>query len=201
MTNVNAPFGLRPVRRIDGAGPTWQAEPKRIAYNYGTAIAHGDPIILLNTGYIARYANGGSRIDGVFWGCKYLDPNLDRVVWSQNWPAITLGSSSQFAEAYVIMGKDTVFEIQAGSGGAPFADIGTNSDIVIGTASSAGISGAYLDSTHDTTATFPLRIVQLGQGVVSTNQAGQTNGYDPLTGYNIVQVIMNTYGLYNTTGL
>lgn len=201
MTNVNAPFGLRPVARVDGAALSFQVLTRQIAYDYTTAIGYGDPVIALNTGYIALYANGGSRIDGVFQGCTYYNSTLQRTVWSPNWPGVALSSSSIVVTAYIVADKNLLYEIQSGSAGAPFADINTNSDIVVGTPNAAGYATGYLDSTHDTTATFPLRIWAMGQGVVSTNQAGSTNGYDPLTGYNIVQVFMNAYGPYNTTGL
>lgn len=203
MTNVNAPFGLRPVRRLDGAALSFQLERRQIAYNNSHQIATGDPVISLNTGYIDIYANGGSTIDGVFWGCEYPDPNNNNTpIWRPMWNAVSGLTSSQVVYAWIIRDKNIAFEIQAGSGGAPFADIMDNSDIVVGTPNSTtGRSGAYLDSTHDTTATFPLKIVAMGQGVSTTNQAGTTNGYDPLTGYNIVQVALNTFDLYNTTGI
>lgn len=201
MTNVNAPFGLRPVRRLDAAALSFQMERRFIAYNESSVIGTGDLVVLANTGYIDLYANGGTRVHGVFFGCKYFNPSVGMMKWYPSWTAPTLPSGT-IVEAYIISDKNVVFEIQSGSAGTPFADIGTNSDVVVGTPNAYnGMSTTYLDATHDTTATFPLRVVGMGQGVSTVNQAGTTNGYDPLTGYNIVQVILNSFDMYNTTGL
>lgn len=202
MTNVNAPFGLRPVRRFSGSAETWQMEARQIAYNNSHQIATGSLVKALNTGYIDLFANGDAVVDGVFMGCKYRDPNSGRMVWQPMWNAVSGLASTDVVTAYILQDKDVVYEVQSGSAGAPFADIGTNSDLVAGTPNSlTGRATSYLDSTHDTTATFPLRIIAMGAGVSTTNQAGSTNGYDPLTGYNIVQVILNTFQPYNLTGL
>lgn len=202
MTNVNAPFGLRPVRRLDAAAMSFQMETRQIAYNESSVIGTGDLVVLAATGYIDLYAASGTRVHGVFFGCKYRDPNTLRMSWYPRWSAPSGLLSTDIVEAYIITDKSVVFEIQAGAAGAPFADIGTNSDVVVGTPNSySGYSTTYLDSTHNTTATFPLRIVGMGQGISSVNQAGATNGYDPLTGYNIVQVILNTFDMYSTTGI
>lgn len=203
MTNVNAPFGLRPVRRLDAAAVSFQAEPMQIAYNNATQIATGSLVKLLNTGYISLYDNGDTRCAGVFIGCSYPDPNNNRqTIWRPMWNAVGGLASTDIVTAWVLRDRNIVFEVQAGAAGCPFANIQTNVDLVVGTPNSTtGRATSYLDSTFTTTATLPLRVIGMGQGVQTTDQAGTTNGYDATTGYNIVQVILNTLDTFSQTGV
>lgn len=72
MSNPTGGFGLRPVRRRDGAAWTGALSAVQLAYNNAHAIAKGDPVVSLGTGFIDLWASGVIR--GVFWGCEYLDP-------------------------------------------------------------------------------------------------------------------------------
>jgi hypothetical protein len=49
MANTNKPSGLSPVQYLNGAPWNGQARVYSIAYNYGTAIYNGDPVILSGT--------------------------------------------------------------------------------------------------------------------------------------------------------
>jgi len=86
MSNVQAPFGFRPVRRLDGAQPNYKVTTRYIAYNYSSKIAKGDPVATLNTGYIGLGASS-AQILGIFLGCKYYDPGTNRTQWYDQWTA------------------------------------------------------------------------------------------------------------------
>ncbi len=165
-------------------------------------MATGDPVISLTSGYIDLYANGGSTIHGVFMGCRYPDPNNNKqTIWRPVWNAVAGLASTDVVVAYITSDPMAVFEIQSGSAGTPLADLSANSDIVIGTPNTVtGRSGAYLDSTHATTATYPLRIIALGGGYDVSSSTALTN-YDPTSGYNIVQVMLNSIDIKSTTGI
>ena len=49
MANANKPSGLSPVQYLNGAPLNGQARLYSVAYNYGTAIYIGDPVILSGT--------------------------------------------------------------------------------------------------------------------------------------------------------
>lgn len=195
MANVNAPFGLRAVRRLDGAAMSFQYGARQIAYNNAHNIYTGDLVISLNTGYIDYYTNGGTTVAGVFSGCTYNDPsNNGQVIWRPAWLAVSGLASTDVVTGYLTHDPMLAYEIQSGSAGAPLADIMDNSDVVVGTGSTrTGQSGAYLDSTHDTTATLPVKIIGLGRGVGT--------GYDATSGYNIVEVILNTLDIKTVLGI
>lgn len=195
MANPTAGFGLREVRRIDGAALSFQVEARRIAYNNTNVMATGDLVKSLTTGYIDAYVAGDTRSAGVFWGCKYLDPNSGKMEWRPMWNAVSGLASTAIVTAYVIIDPNIVFEIRNSSASAPItvANIGENADIVVGVpTASPGQSVATLNqATLAVTATLPLRIVALGQ----------TIGNDNTLGNNIVEVRLNTTDLQTATGL
>lgn len=197
MSNPNAPFGFRPSRRIDGAVPNYQLITRRLAYNTSGSIAKGDPVKSLVSGYIDKRAAGSDPIFGIFWGCRYLDPNLGYVVDVNSWTAPSLASTT-IVEAFVIADKNMVFQCRAGGAATAItlADIGANfehgGEGVPSPANSMGFSTAYLTPTPATTATHPFRLV----GVAS-----QIPGNDVTAAYDIVEVVFNFAELYYTTGI
>lgn len=195
MANPTVGFGLRPIRRIDGASLSFQLMERQIAYNYGTKIYTGDLAQPLTTGYVSRYAAGQAITCGVFWGCKYLNPSTGRVEWFQSWSAPTLPSTT-IVYCYLINDPRIVFNIRNSSAAnaVTIADMGDNADITATAGSdSTGQSKEVLDQASlANTATFPLRIVGLGP-------AGLNN--DNTIGNNIVEVILNSSDMALTTGL
>lgn len=204
MANTLAPFGFSQIGGAPGAAPNAEQVTFPIAYNDTTKIYSGDPVKLLNTGYIAQWtaSTGVSQMMGIFVGCKYLSTSQGRVVWSPYWPGADVASSAQSSiEAYVVPcspGTAPRFIVQTADSSTTAvavtqAAVGQNADVGGLSAGSTvtGRSGAYLDiNTFGTTATLPFRIIGLYQGV--------GNGSDAASAYNWVVVEANTL---QTTGI
>lgn len=159
MANTNAPFGFRQYSG-NGSAPTYEQVVMTVASNNTTAIYFGDPVVPLNTGYIAQASSNSVQVAGIFVGCKYLSVAQKRTVWSNYWPG---SDANGDVEAYVVNDPNAKFVAQSDATGIAFADINANIGFAIGTGNSAtGISGAYLDtSTLNTTNTLPFRVVSL----------------------------------------
>ena len=159
MANTNAPFGFRQYSG-NGSAPTYEQVVMAVASNNTTAIYFGDPVVPLNTGYIAQASSNSVQVAGIFVGCKYLSVAQKRTVWSNYWPG---SDANGDIEAYVVNDPNAKFVAQSDATGIAFADINANIGFAIGTGNSAtGISGAYLDtSTLNTTNTLPFRVVSL----------------------------------------
>lgn len=209
MANVNAPFGLRPLTSATGAPSNYEMRNAVIAYNDTTKIYRGDPVKLLNTGFIAQWSAGTavSQLWGIFWGCEYLSSSQGKKVFSQFWPGADVASTAQDTiTATIIPCNQAIagtFVIQSDATGVAFADIGQNCDVALGTGNTlSGQSGAYLNtSTLNTTATLPFRIMglaggALGAGGMGMIQPSSTNPYGgSATGaYNWVIVSANNAG-------
>jgi hypothetical protein len=193
MANTNAPFGLKYVGVAGGSSaPTFSyasTSTNRIAYNYSTAVFKGDPVQMLGSGYLARWAPavGVSQLWGIFDGCNYLDSN-GKWVWSPYWPG---GGNSGTGDILCSVipcqpGSNAMFLAQSGnSGGAAtevtIASIGQNVDVAMGSGNTrTGLSTAYIDTnTDDVTATLPFTIVGLYSGAGgSLYQGGVGPGSD-----------------------
>jgi len=165
----------------------------------------GDPVVLLNTGYIDRVAIGSIPTQGtfgIFQGCEYLSNARGNVGWSPQFPG---GDTSTDVTAYLITDPNLIWRIWVGTGAASAAggpatqaDIGANYNWQVGTGNTlTGQSGAYLDyASAGTTNTLPLTIVGLVQSPPGVN------GTDATTAGNIVEVVLNQSAFkVGTTGL
>ena len=194
MANTLAPFGLSQYRGT-GSAPTYEMSVAKIASANTTNIFTGDlvmPVTGSTTGYITQYSAGTVPVLGVFAGCKYISVSQKRPIWLNYWPGADANGD---VEAYVITDPNAQFLIQTSTGSAVgIANIGKNATVAVGTGSTAtGISGMYL-STIGTTATYPLRIVDVygqGQYGISAGTLANVNGSDYSTQYNWVVVALN----------
>lgn len=197
MSNVNAPFGFRFLRHLQGVAPNVAMSLRRIAYGNGTAIFNGDPVTSLSTGYIAQSAAGTTQIAGIFIGCKYVSVSQKRTVWSNYWPG---SDANADVEAYILDDPNAVFVAQSNGTAIALADVGDNINFAIGAGSTAtGISAATLDqSTIATTSTLPFKIVGYAGG---SEFAAVGPGSDPTTAYNWAYVTFNFQDFKSTTGV
>ena len=161
MANYDAPFGLRPSRTSISSQ---QQNRYRIASNYGTAIFQGDLVAMVTGGGIERVAAGGSGlILGVFNGCNYTDPTTGKPTWSNYYPG-SVAASDIIAD--VIDDPNATFEVQANAA-FPVADLAGNFDIVdnspVGDTTSGGSRMELAVSTGNTTATLPLKAIDISQ--------------------------------------
>ena len=159
MANTNAPYGFRQYQGT-GSAPTYEQVTALIAAADTTKVYFGDPVVPLNTGYIAQASSNSVQIAGIFVGCKYLSVSQKRTVWSNYWPG---ADNNGDVEAYIVNDPNAKFIAQTDATGAAQGDVNANVGFAIGTGNTAtGISGAYVDtSTKNTTATLPFRIVSL----------------------------------------
>lgn len=163
MANVDAPFGLRPVRFKGGRPYNGSAKPYYVPGNYGTALFVGDPVIKtgesnsaavkvpgagsFNIGTLPAInkatAGDGNRMTGVIVGFAALPNDLTKQYNPANTERV----------AYVCDDPDVIFEIQA-DGAVAAASIGLNAVFIYTHSGSTvtGLSGVELDTTSDTPA-------------------------------------------------
>lgn len=170
MATSAAPYGLRPVKRVDGtpyAGAVMEylIDPAGEATNlfYGQVVIIGaDGYVALSTATGADLTTnnlGGSGVGalGVFVGCEYVNTE-GQLMFSQYYPSGTLN-----AKAKVIVDPDVLFQAQL-DGAADQTDIGANTFFAAVQSTSTGStqtgnSTSALESTTVTTAAA-FRIVQ-----------------------------------------
>jgi hypothetical protein len=133
MATTAAPYGLRPVKRVDGmpyAGATesFLIDPAGEATN----IFYGQVVILGADGYIAISTATGGDIGannlggngvgalGVFVGCEYINAQ-GQLIHSQYYPSGTTG----VVKALVVTDPNVIFQAQC-DGAVTQADLGTN---------------------------------------------------------------------------
>jgi hypothetical protein len=157
MPNVDAKFGLRPVRKIDGGNVSQGVYS--IATDYTTAIFDGDVVELTGTGRnIAKAAATNVDNVGVFRGCSYKD-STGAMQFSHHWPGVS--DSKSDIKAYVVDDPNVVFECQADA--CAESEVGLLCDWNVGTGNSTtGVSGLYaVVNGTTTTADRSLRILRL----------------------------------------
>jgi hypothetical protein len=133
MANTASPYGLRPVKRVDGMPYAGAVEEFLInPAGYNTNIYTGSVVIINADGFInistATGADvttnnlGGNGVGaiGVFVGCEYTNAQGQRI-WSPFYPANTTGD----VRAKVVTDPNVMFEAQLAGSGAQTV-LGTN---------------------------------------------------------------------------
>ncbi len=192
MANTNAPFGMRPVRYVDGR-PYNGAVEYYLATGATGVIRPGDPVVeagSANTTEIQGYAPGtlptctialdgtGDPITGV---CVAVLPvTRDSLIYRE---------TSTDRIIMVARGADLIFEVQADAGGTAIAatDVGQFAVLKAGTTSTLR-SDWVLDTavTPASTAGFQLKIMGFGKG--PKNEIGA---------YATLEVLVNNHVLAN----
>ena len=195
LTNLDAPFGLRPARLLGGGAYTGGQSRYEISNSDTTSIFQGDIVKGQASGYIKRMAaSDGGLVLGVFNGCQFTDSSTGTPRWSNNW--IGDANVTSVVEAYVVDDPSIVCEVQADAA-FTIAGVFANYDIVDNSpvgSTTAGISHAELDvGTGNTTASLPLKA--LG---VTTNPS---NDLTTVTNTGVVVMINNHTFSAGTTGV
>ena len=161
---VSGPYGLIPINLIGGqvfAGATRQIP---IASAYATGIFFGDVVKLSSDGVLVKDTGTSTATPvGVFLGCSYTDPTFGKV-FRQYYPASTTASDIM---AYVADDPDQLFKVAIVSSGTTIGTVqrtavGNNAALVQNSGSTTtGNSGVAIDDTVATTASLPIRIVDL----------------------------------------
>lgn len=165
---VNAPYGFKPINRLDGVAYAGAIQQYSIASNYNTAIFFGDTVKIVAGGTIEKSgATTTGTIVGVFVGVQYVNAD-SQTRQAQYYP----GTSVTEAIAYVVVDPLAVYKVALTTSGAPTVItpanatiLGTNVATVAGTGSTAtGNSGSSVllpaNGAGDTT-TLPFRVVGL----------------------------------------
>lgn len=179
MANTNAPFGLRPVRYLNGAPWNGQVSRYLIPATDGTSYFIGDPVTLagdagasgstvlgIPTGGMPTVSIGiaGATCIGAIVGFEVNPARLD----------ITYRPASTAMVALVADDPMIVFHIQEANSGTVWtsAEVGLNANFVSASGSTVTGYSAYTadNSTEATTSTLNVKILRLAQ--FETNDYG-----------------------------
>ena len=161
---VSAPYGFRPINRLDGVAYAGATRTYKIASNYNTPIFNGDLVILVTGGTIEKFTGTDAGFPvGVFMGCNYTS-SQSQPLQAQYYP----GTSVTSASAMVVIDPTALFQVVATTAGSvvsagALASIGANVEVVTGTGDvTTGNSGmSILAGSEAVTGTFPIRVVDV----------------------------------------
>jgi hypothetical protein len=200
--SVTSPYGLIPINLIGGqvfAGATRQLP---IAVNSSTAIFYGDVVKLLAGGTVGKDTGTDAATPvGVFLGCTYTDPTFGKT-FRQYYPGTT---NITDIEAYVQDDPDALFKVAVCAGTnsntvsyLTQAAVGSNVKLANGAnnvgSTATGNSKVGVDSTEGTTATWPIRVIDV---VPETAIAGSPGSYTEV----VVKWNQGMHQYLNATGL
>ncbi len=188
MANTVAPFGLRPIRRGDGAAWTGNHTTRKMQNTAG-ALNRGDIVKQLADGTVAVSTTADAAVNvGVAVGVHYLSSALGYPIWTNYWPgAGALG----LVDVFVVDDPYVVFEIQASAGPITLADVGASANIVIN-ASTTGFSKWALGAPAAGAGSdvLPFKIAGVGNAGYPIQ-----DGYDATSANNIAEVTWNLHYL------
>ena len=187
---VSAPYGLKPVNRIDGMAYAGAIRQIPMASGY-TATFFGDAVKIVD-GYVDKDTGTTAATPcGVFVGCQYVN-SLGQTVRAQNAPA---GQTN--CVAYVVDDPMAAFKVAVVSGTTVIAGVsrtvvGSNMALVqnAGNTTTGDSAVAVLSTSSNTTASLPIRVID-----VVPDTATGADSYVEL----IVKI--NTHQYNNTTGV
>lgn len=189
MANANSPFGLKPVRHLNGSPYNGAGQLVYVPSSDGTALFIGDPVKLAGSSdatYGVPTVTQAGPLDIIYGVVLGVDPVLGGITPNLNIayrPALT----AQYL--YVCNDPTVIYAIQS-SGTVAAADIGKNASCVVGAGSTVtNLSGFKLDETTvNITNTLQFHIIDVYPLV------GQTIG-----AYSVVEVTLNTGALMPST--
>jgi hypothetical protein len=160
-------FGLKALRK-QGSGVNGTGYSKfPIANGYAADLYNGDPV-KVSAGFLQAATNTDSPV-GVFRGCRYVDSNTGKTVWSQKFPANTSsggvieGANTPLADVeadvnntYVIVADATVtagmmglnFKVSAGTADEIYKSSGVALHVSSATTSVDGLMLKMLDRVN-----------------------------------------------------
>lgn len=160
MANVNAPFGLRPVRSANGQPYTGAVRIYSVPASDGTAIFIGDAVKLVGTSQII---NGSPLADVAQAASGDVMVGVVVGVLQDTRDSLTYRAASTQRRLLVADDPDLLFEVQQSNSGTALTanDIGLNASLSVAAGSTVtGYSGTVLDNTTEaTTNTLDVKIV------------------------------------------
>ena len=195
---VSAPYGLKPINRVDGMPYAGAIRQIPIAAGYATAILNGATVKLSGGYLVADTSTNAATPCGVLVGCQYVNSS-GQTVQGQYYPA-SQSTAANPAYAYVVDDPNALFKVAVVSSGTTitYTDrtvVGSNLPLVQnGGSTVTGDSTIGVTTTGGgTTATIPLRVIDVVPDT-STVVSGTTYYYELL-------VKINTHQYNNTTGV
>lgn len=193
---VSAPYGLKPINRIDGMAYAGAIRQIPVDIGFGTAIFNGDTVVINANGCVVKSTTTNSGdIVGVCLGGQYVNSSGQQVQ-GQYIPALA-STSSNYAYAYVVDDPSALFQVAVVTSGttmgtASRAAVGSNVPLVLNAGSTiTGDSAFGVTLTGaGTTATIPLRVID----VVQATATGTDTFVELL-------VKINTHQYNDTTGV
>lgn len=193
---VSAPYGLKPVNRVDGLPYAGAIRQIPVAAGFGTAIFNGDTVQINSDGYLilSTTTNSGAVV-GVCLGGQYVNSS-GQTVQGQYLPA-SISTATNLAYAYVVDDPMALFKVAVVSSGTTMSSagrtvVGSNLALVLNTGNTTTGDSAYAVTLTGagTTATIPIRVIDV---VPETATAADT--------YTELLVKINTHQYNNTTGV
>jgi len=193
---VSAPYGLKPVNRIDGMPYAGAIRQIPVAAAFATAVFFGDTVAIDSTGYlvVSSTTNSGAVV-GVCVGGQYVNSS-GQTVQGQYLPAL-ISTATNLAYAYVIDDPMALFKVAVVSSGTTMSSagrtvVGTNLALVLNAGNTVTGDSAFAVTLTGagTTATIPIRVIDV---VPETATAADT--------YTELLVKINTHQYNNTTGV
>lgn len=195
---VSAPYGLKPINRVDGMPYAGAIRQIPIASGYATAILNGATVKLSGGYLVADTSTNAATPCGVLVGCQYVNSS-GQTVQGQYYPA-SQSTATNPAYAYVVDDPNALFKVAVVSSGTTitYTDrtvVGSNLPLVQnGGSTTTGDSTIGVTATGGgTTATIPLRVIDVVPDT-SVVVSGTTYYYELL-------VKINTHQYNNTTGV
>lgn len=189
---VSAPYGLKPVNRVDGMAYAGATRQIPISSGQSAAVFFGDVVKIDTDGYLVKDTGTTAATPcGVFVGCQYVN-SMGQTVQAQYMPAGMTG-----AIAYVVDDPMAAFKVAVVSGTTVIAGVGrtvvgSNMALVqnAGNTATGDSAVAVLSTSADVTATLPVRVID----VVKETATGADS-------YVELIVKINTHQYNNTTGV
>ena len=186
---VSAPYGFRPINRVDGM--PYAGSTRSYAIDPAADIFNGDLVVLVG-GVIQPFTGTDSGFPlGVFMGCSYTN-SMSQTVYGQYYPA---GAADGIAK--VVVDDQAAYQVVVTDGAGNVddtltaANLGTNIAVVLDPGNTTtGNSGMSINAADiATTSTYPIRVVD----VVPASETA--NGFPEL----IVKI--NVTQFQNATGV
>ena len=187
---VSAPYGFQPINSIGG---TPYAGSTRLVPVASGAVYTGDLVEMLSSGTCAVISSGSAAAQclGVCVGVQYTNSS-GQTVQAQYAPA----SGVTNVVAYVVDDPRALFQVAVVSSGTTMgtltrAAVGQNAIVVLNSGNAnTGDSAQAIDDTTNTTATYPIRIVDVVPATATST-----------TTYAEMIVKINTHTYNNTEGI
>jgi hypothetical protein len=126
---VSAPYGFKPVNRLDGLPYSGATRKLPIEYNYNQNIFYGD-VVQISGGTVVRSSmsaasSPGTAVAGtlgIFLGCSYTSPSTGQKLFAQYYPASTAAND---IEAIVVDDPRALMKVVVTTQGTSLANTST----------------------------------------------------------------------------